>query len=153
MSAQAILAELETIRQDNGGLLNPADVVEFARNPETALHRKFTWDDGKAAEEYRLWQARQVIRVVVSVVGPDKEPFRVYASIQEDRNDKGGYRTLVSVMSDDYRRRALLSQAKADMIRFKLQYKRLVELAPVFAAMDPIIGDTMISELVSDDEG
>ena len=42
--------ELEYIRQSNGGFLRPQDVVEYARNQETELHKRFTWDDGEAAE-------------------------------------------------------------------------------------------------------
>jgi len=65
----AIQQELESIRRSAGGLLRPEDVVEFARSPETALHEEFTWDDSEAAHQYRLWQARQVIRVNVTVIG------------------------------------------------------------------------------------
>lgn len=139
MSADAIKVELEKIRSANLGLLRPADVVKFAKNPKTALHSKFTWDDGEAAYQYRLWQARQVIRYVVNVVGPESEVVRVYASIQEDRNDDGGYRTLASIMSDEDMRLRLLAQAKADMVVFRDKYRQLVELVPVFEAMNPLL--------------
>ena len=70
--------ELEQIRKANDGELRPADVVEFARNPDTALHSRFTWDDDKAAAEYRLWQARELIRVVVQLHPKTNKKMRVY---------------------------------------------------------------------------
>jgi hypothetical protein len=131
-------AELEVIRNKTGGALQPADVVKFARNPKTALHGAFCWDDGEAAEQYRLWQARQVIRVCVTVreevEGP---PVRAYVSLQEDRGDVG-YRLLDDVMSDEEMREQLLAQALAELNRWKVRYQQLRELAPVFEAAENV---------------
>ena len=126
--------ELEEIRKQSGGVLQPVDVVEFARDPETALHGAFCWDDGEAAAQYRLWQARQVIRVCVTI-RPDVKgpPIRAYVSLQEDRGDVG-YRLLDDVMSDEEMRDRLLSQALAELNRWKMRYQQLRELAPVFEA-------------------
>jgi hypothetical protein len=49
----ARLAELRQIEQKAGGVLQPESVVDFARNPKTALHGAFTWDDTEAARKYR----------------------------------------------------------------------------------------------------
>lgn len=57
--------ELETIRKRNGGKLHTEKVVDAARPDDAVLHPAFTWDDEVAAEEYRKWEARQLIRVVV----------------------------------------------------------------------------------------
>lgn len=128
--------ELELIRQQNGGILRPSDVVEFARNPDTALHSKFTWDDTTAAHQYRLWQAREIIRVVVTVPDRATEPMRVYVSLTDDRQeDGGGYRTLTEVMRKKDMRAALLSQAHDDMDRFQTKYRQIEELAGVMTAM------------------
>jgi hypothetical protein len=101
------------------------------------LHSKFTWDDTKAAQEYRLWQARHLIQVYVKVVAVDgaNVETRVYVSLNDDQNAGGGYRTLVSVLSDDNMREQLLSEAVEDMQRFKQKYAALKELAEIFAAM------------------
>ena len=126
--------ELEAIRKQSGGVLQPADVIEYARDPDTALHGAFCWDDTEAAAQYRLWQARMVIRVCVTireeVKGP---PIRAYVSLQEDRGDVG-YRLLDDVMSDAEMRAKLLSQALAELNRWKMRYQQLKELAPVFEA-------------------
>jgi len=130
------ISELNQIRKENAGVLRPADVVAFAKNPRTKLHEKFTWDDNEAAREYRLWQARELIRVVVSVGPVDEKPVRTYVSLLSDRrNAGGGYRTLHSVLRSKAKREALLREAEADMNRFIAKYELLKELAGVFEAM------------------
>lgn len=128
--------ELEQIRKDAGGILRPVDVVEFARDPDTALHSRFTWDDDKAAAEYRLWQARTLIRICVTVLADDSPPIRAYVSLMDDRQDDGGgYRTMYNVLRNPDQRAALLRQAEKDMRRFEQTYRALQELADVIAAM------------------
>jgi hypothetical protein len=131
-----VQAELEIIRKQAGGVLRAADVVEYARDPDTALHGRFTWDDNKAAHEYRLWQARVMIRVCVTVTSDDTIPIRTYVSLKADRAEvSGGYRTTMSVLRNPAQRAALLAQAQADMDYFTQKYAGLVELAGVIDAM------------------
>ena len=131
-------AELETIRSAAGGVLSPEAVVEFARNENTALHSYFTWDDTEAAREYRLWQARQVIRVCVTVSddvqGP---PIRTYVSLHEDRGNEG-YRLLTDVLSDSQRREKLLIQSLNELQSWQQKYSQLKALAPIFAAAERV---------------
>lgn len=44
------------------GRLDPERVVEAARNPKSALHACFEWDDSAAAHAWRIAQARALIR-------------------------------------------------------------------------------------------
>lgn len=125
------------------GILRPADVVNHARSETSPLHGSFEWDDSAAAEQYRLWQARQIIRVVVSHApsDPSKE-MRVFVSVTPDRDQSGGgYRSIESVMANAELRAQLLADAKADMIRFKTKYRDLSELADVFSAIDSVTGE------------
>jgi len=129
-----IREELKAIAAKHRGLLRPHDVVAFAKNKRTALHKQFTWDDTKAAHEYRLWQAREVISVHVTVYGPDEIPFRAFVSLKEDRKqDGGGYRTTESVMSNSEWRLQLLTEAVSDFERLQTKYAVLKELEKLFA--------------------
>jgi len=66
---KVIKERLERIRERNDGVLTPSDVVEDARRATSPLHNFFTWDDTVAAHQYRLDQARTLIRnVKVEVV-------------------------------------------------------------------------------------
>ena len=130
--------ELEEVRQSHAaGLLVPGDVVEYAKNPATALHKRFEWNDGIASAQYRLWQARTLIRLHVTVINSDVAPVRAYVSLKRDRVESGGgYRPLGSVMSEKQLRAELLAQALEELEVFRRKYQDLVELAPIFEAME-----------------
>ena len=57
------------------GKLTPSMVVNAAKPKSAPLHKYFEWDDKKAGHEYRLMQARKIIRVVQVVVDGHKERF------------------------------------------------------------------------------
>lgn len=134
MKAKKWEAELRSIAAKHRGKLRPEDVVAFARDPATALHVRFTWDDSKAACAYRLWQARELIAVTVIVMPETGKSYRAFVSMVGDRAmDGGGYRSLVTVLGDRGLRMALLAEALAEFDRWRAKYEALKELAPIFA--------------------
>lgn len=128
-------AELRSLEKRDG-TLSPQRVVEFARNKRTELHKRFDWDDTKAAEKWRLYQARAIIQVVVNVIDTRKGPIesRAYVSLDRDRG-KNGYRTIVSVLDDPELRAELLEQAKNEAHLWSVRYKELTELARIHDAI------------------
>ena len=140
MKKDELKQELEQIREQNGGMLRPVDVVAFAENPETNLHKCFTWDDTEAAHNYRLWEARTIIRVCVTTAPKDDlPPMRVFVSLKSDRKKPGGgYQAMVDVLSDEEKRRELLEQATEEFKYYETKYRQLSELTEVFAAMDDV---------------
>ncbi|MBR0693608.1 hypothetical protein [Bradyrhizobium lablabi] len=107
-----ILEELEFIRkQSPDKALHPEKVVEFARSPNTALHAKFDWDDAHVAHLYRLWQARQIIRVNVKLLDRgdgQKVNIRAYVSLANEADGADGYIQTKVVLADQDKRRALI---------------------------------------------
>jgi hypothetical protein len=79
--------ELARIRKEHGGI-KPEVVIDEARDETSPLHPVFTWDDSKAAHEYRLWQARALIRAVcvISADQPDLTPRAVYVHVPDDES-------------------------------------------------------------------
>jgi len=137
VSPEDIERELEEIRQSNPeGKLHARAVVEFARNPRTALHHRFEWDDTEAAEKFRLMQARQVIRVFVKDYPREHKTIRAYVSLVQDRKKGGGYRSSEEVLRETALRDALVYQAHRAMKAFISKYEDLEELAGVIAAME-----------------
>ena len=134
------LQELETIAAANNGLLRAADVIAFAVDESTALHSRFTWDDDEAAHQYRLYQARNLIRVTVSMLPRVKQEYRAFVSLKSDRysGDGGGYRVTANVLSSKERRAELLENALEDLEVFQQKYRMLTELAPVFGAASQV---------------
>ena len=133
---------LEEVREANGGTLTPQAVVEAARDNASPLHECFTWDDSEAAEQYRLWEARQLIRVRVVLLRPkdeDTRPIRAYVSLIEDRGHEG-YRPTIEVLTDEQRRVALVRQAIGEIAAACKKYEdmELDELGDVFAAVHAV---------------
>ena len=79
----SIRDELERIYETNG-VLTPEAVVDDARPDDAPLHSHFEWDDALAGEQYRLVQARHLIRAV-TVDAPSsalRSPQQVHISLQ-----------------------------------------------------------------------
>ncbi len=134
----AIARELRRIAKSNGGLLLPAKVVEAARPKSSPLHSSFEWDDTEAAENYRLWQARQLIRVVVEQVPGMSGSTEVFVSLSKDRFDGKGYRVVAEVCKDEDLRAQMLEDALTELEIFKLKYRRLKELTVIFEAIEKV---------------
>ena len=135
-----VLAELKAIAKKNRGILKPEIVVQAAKSKNSVLHPYFEWSDTKAAHEYRLWQAREIVRVSVELIYPaQQKPTKVFVSLSNDRNVKGGgYRLVSQVMEDDDLRKIMLDDAMNEMKRFEEKYSALTELNDIFIAMHSV---------------
>jgi hypothetical protein len=135
----SVESEMAVIAKRNGGLLRPVDVVEFAEDKRTELHGKFTWDDSDAAVQYRLWQAREIIRVSVSILPHNEKEYRTYVSLMNDRTEEGGgYRSVVTVLANRSLRESMLEEALNELGLFRRKYAAIKELAGVFDAIDDV---------------
>jgi hypothetical protein len=135
-----ILAELAQL-QEQHGTLRAEDVLEFAKDENTALHAEFEWDDTEAARQHRLAQARKIIRINVQVIPTARGDVTVpvYVSLSSDRiQPGGGYRRLEDVMNDSKLRNEFLAQALAEFERVRRKYQNLQELSPIFAAIERV---------------
>lgn len=87
---KVIAAELRRIQTEQS-VITPASVVETARDESSPLHGCFEWDNRKAADNYRLWQARMLIRSVYIVDSSDKnaQPVRAFVNVipEEDSDE------------------------------------------------------------------
>lgn len=57
--------------------ITPRLILDAATPADSVLHDRFNWDDGDAAERYRLLQARGLIRSVRILYRKDNEARRV----------------------------------------------------------------------------
>lgn len=129
MSAPYI-AELEAIRANAGGLLRPEDVLAFASDPDSALHRRFNWDDTEAAHQHRLWQARQLIRAVVTILPNQRNEavsVRAYVNLPAER----GYHAVVDLIDDEAAFDRALEGLRADVDRLRAKYAAFAGLRPM----------------------
>ncbi len=128
---------LKGLAEKNNGILQAQAVVDAAKNTISPLHKYFEWDDTKAAEQYRLEQARGLIQVAVTYLPSISQPVRLFVSLSTDRlNPLGGYRLTSDVMQSEGLSRIALNDALRDMQTFKNKHGQLVQLKGVIREID-----------------
>ena len=78
--ARKVYDELQSI----GNTYTPEQIVDFARDENTELHKCFQWDDSIAAESWRKQQARQIVQSLVVVVETEEYKAQTYRLIEHD---------------------------------------------------------------------
>lgn len=138
VSADIVGAEMEKIEKRDGEVTSKS-LLEAGRPQDSALHSLFEWDDSKAAEQYRLKQATDVItHIHIRVEENPKEPYRAYVNIQQSdgQTEKGRFINVTTAMENEETRRIVLSAAMTEMKRFSAKYAKYKELSEVFEAID-----------------
>lgn len=135
MKREIIRSELESLKRD--GKVRPVDVVEAARDEDSPLHGYFTWDDSEAANQYRLEEARRLLRVFVVTELREVGDTRAYVSLTTDRRaEGGGYRILADVMDSEELSAQMLADAMADLARVQQKHRAIKRLAKVWESID-----------------
>jgi len=124
---EQVAKRLEQLEQD--GRLKARDVVEDARDPDSPLHDCFEWDDSRAAERFRIVQARRLIRTVEYVKLGSKllVPSVAYVRDPEAKAREGGYVRTVDLASDKDRARAAMRDELARVTSLLERTLRLAE--------------------------
>lgn len=141
--AKIVVERLTLLNDRYGGLLTPKQVVTDARDRRSPLHSYFEWNNTKAAELYRLEQARRLIRSVVLVAddsGKKLPPARVFVHVfakeeEEDGETAGGYVRTLHALSTEAGRKAVLQSALRDIRIFREKYETLKELAGLMKSL------------------
>lgn len=137
--AGAVGLHLELLRAEGKGELTPEDVLADAKHDNSPLHSYFEWDDGAAAEQYRLQQARGLIRAVVAVyTHEDKPATRTKAYVHISDPGAPHYREASHAMSHSRTRKMVLERAWKELQAWRQRYKDLKEFAELFDIMDEI---------------
>jgi hypothetical protein len=130
---------IEMLRQKFKGELTPKDILDDARHDNSPLHSFFEWNDGEAAEQYRLQQARGLIRSVVAIyVREDKPAVRQKAYVHVAERSAPHYREASHAMSQTKTRQLVLQRAWSELRAWKQRYKDLTEFADLIAVIDDV---------------
>lgn len=112
-------------------LLTAEATVEAAKDDESPLHSQFVWDDTEAAHNYRLAQARALIRRIIVTMPDDATETAVpkYVSLSSDRKKPGGgYRETSEVLNNEELLAELEQTAKRDIDGLLRRYEMLKDL-------------------------
>ena len=134
---QTIGEALAAVAETEGGKLTPKAVVDNARNPESALHRHFEWNDAAAAEKYRHQQARVIISCLrVEEIGSNNDPVRAFHSISDDG---AAYRSIQEIRSSGDLQEKLLAAAERDLESFTLRYRVLKDICEIVETAKKVV--------------
>lgn len=111
MTNAELRAILDSIGEASGGVNTPESIVLASRPADHPLHGEFVWDNKAAGHEYRLEQARRLMRRVRYVSrtvhsGPVRVPHYVHSPAL-DRGE-AGYVAITSVERNTRNARVVL---------------------------------------------
>lgn len=113
----------------------PENIVGYAHQEDTELHKCFEWDNNIAGHKYRCIQAQQVVRNLVLVKEETKEktPVRMFYNTG-DRT--GEYKPIKMILQKEDEYQSLLKQAMEELRAFKKKYSCLSELEEIMELID-----------------
>lgn len=132
--------ELEKLEREHGGV-SAERVVAAAKGKSHPLHGFFDWTDKSAAHQYRLTQARHLIRCVIVTyedVPKMTAPVRAYVTLGPPDADAVGdgddkrYLSTHTIMSDTELREQLVDQAMGEFHIWENRYNHLKALKGIF---------------------
>ena len=137
LNAKEVGEHLEILRQQHKGELTPQDVLADAKNHNSPLHSFFEWDEGAAAEQWRLQQARGLIRAVVAIYVDDKRPaVRTRAYVHINEPSAPHYRETGHAMSQAGTREMVLKRAWKELQAWRKRYADLKAFSNLFDCIE-----------------
>lgn len=136
--ANAIGNHIEMLREQCRGELTPEDILNDARHDNSPLHSFFEWSDTAAAQQYRLQQARGLIRSVVAIYVQPNAPaqrMRAYVHVPDTQPH---YRETSHAMSQSRTRQLVLARAWREFQAWKKRYADMKEFSELFEAADSV---------------
>ena len=140
VDANTVGGVMEEIEEKHGSVTSEL-FLEASRPENSPTHGVFEWDDGVAAEKYRLHQASRTICSIRVVVKEDpfgktmEKPPRAYVNVSSDDSKKAQYMNVRDALENEDTRFLVLSRAMRELKEFQEKYSNLSELAEVFLAI------------------
>lgn len=111
---EAARKEYQRLAAENGGRASAQELVDVAADPANPAHPAFEWDNEIAGNQWRVEQARRIIRSI-RVVADIRSPISVIAFVRdpEAKDEAQGYvATTVLRVDHDLSRRALVDEVR-----------------------------------------
>lgn len=124
---------LEAIAED--GELTATSVLAEAEREDSPLHKYFEWDDTEAARQYRLTQARGLVRslMITFIKNQKTETTRAFHLVKYSRDDsqepKKQYVPAMKIFSDRELSDQIIRTAEAAMRSWLTRFEQYSELS------------------------
>lgn len=116
----------------------PDDIVRIARDPGSPIHGYFEWDDTRAAQLYRLQQARKMINCVVEIIGGERDVPKAVSVFLQNEGRRAYMDTTEARQNPDIWE-DVLQTALTALYGWQQRFKKLSnvpELVPVMQAIE-----------------
>lgn len=115
---------LELSEKSKDGGVTPQMLVKASKRQDSLLHDQFEWDDQKAGNQYRVWQARQLLRSMTVEVedGRVSEYENVVFKVNSHREQK--YFHIDQIMENKSLKGAVVKQVQRDLKAMLDKYER-----------------------------
>jgi len=117
------------------GVCAPGDLVDHARPADSRLHPLFEWDDQKAAEQFRVSQARHLIAIIRPQYNEAEGPVRAPAFVHVQINGQDGYKRVDRVLDQPELWAMAIDECLGLLRAIQARYDSLVELKPIWEAL------------------
>lgn len=157
VAADVVGSVLEKIEERDGEVTSLA-FLEYSRPEESETHSMFEWNDGIAAEKWRMFQSGRIINQLdVEMVIVEAEHETAELEIEEPAESRthsvsaymnvvpkgpgtpGTYRNAYSAMEDEQLRRQVLLNANNELQAFARKYQQYQEFAGVIAEIRKVM--------------
>jgi hypothetical protein len=138
VGAQIAAERLHTIRVANGEL-TPRGVVDDAANPRSPLHPCFEWDDERAADSHRLWQARKLMGSIVVAEYADAPLVNETRAFVHVTLEDPQYVPIEVAMTNVDMREEILDRARKEIRVWRQRYAAYEEFASLVNAIDEVV--------------
>lgn len=135
---------------DLGPEVEPQDLVTAAEHPTNPLHSCFEWNNERGAREYRLIQAREILRSLVFVVHKEDEPdgvitVRAYENVivQSDDDSRRVYIPTRKALRNDEFREQVFARLREDIENAKRTAERYAYLCESFGVVAAHLSDAV----------
>jgi hypothetical protein len=121
------------LKEKNGDVLTPTDILKNAQSKQSPIHDYFQWDNSLAAKQYRLWQARHLMGLIEITVVYDngEDTMRAFHNIrisQKNEETQQGYVTIKDLEENAGYLKYMLNKALNEIAEWELQYKQFIRL-------------------------
>lgn len=121
------------------GAADATSFLEYSTPKTSETHHMFEWNDGKAAHEHRLLQARNILGSIELVFEGSSDYVRAFPTVIIGGEKK--YAQMQRCMSDAELTAQLIAAAQAELIAWDERHaalRRVAALAGVFEAIDAV---------------
>lgn len=115
------------------GRLNAQTLVDVNRPEDAPLHNSFEWNDSIAGEEWRKYQARNIIHSLVITPENKAVETRAFFKLSSVQSNYDSVRTIIQ---DEDKNAQLLRDAEKELKAFQAKYRGIEKLEAVVDAID-----------------